>query len=356
MNQEQFPAKKSGLFSLFITFALITIMTTISCKKQSSNVKVVKQYSVMGGIILEVKLYGDPDELKPVFDIIYNKVHEVDTTCNLYSPESELSQLNDTAYDNPFACSNLLWNVLMESKKYYELSDGAFDISATPLMKLWGFYRKRKTLPSEQELKEAGKLVGLNKVVFDVKAKTVRFTVPGMRLDLGGIAKGFAVNLAAKFAKKENVKIGIINLSGNAYCFPEPLPGNKAYTIGVRNPVDKNLIFSTVELLDQSVATSGDYERYVVINGKHYSHIMNPKTGDPVENMLSVTVITPSATVSDALSTTVFIKGAKFAEKYNKNHPETSFLIIQRVNKGVPEVIKIGDAWGNSIFSSKIKH
>ncbi len=342
MKNQKKIQKITGALPLLIILALITI---ISCNKRSTGTKAVRRYSVMGGIILEIKLYGEPDQLKAVFDIIYKKVSEVDKICNLYSPTSELSQLNNTAYAKPFVCSELLWDVLMESKKYYELSEGAFDISATPLMKLWGFYRKRKTLPSEKELNEAQKLVGLHKVIFDSEAKSVKFTLPGMRLDLGGIAKGYAVNLAAKFAKKENVKIGIINLGGNAYCFPEPFPEKKTYTIAVRDPLGENSICGVVELLDQSVATSGDYERYVVINGRHYAHIMNPETGDPVENMLSVTVITPSATVSDALSTIVFIKGAKFAEKYNKRHAETSFLIIKRNSKGIPEGIQIGDVW-----------
>ncbi len=343
---------RSRLLS-FRTLALIILVTTVSCNMKSNNAKVVKQYSVMGGIILEVQLYGNPDTLNSAFDTIYQQVHRVDKVCNLYNPKSELSRLNDTAYEKPFICSDLLWNVLMESKRYYELSGGAFDISATPLMKLWGFYRKRKTLPSEIELREAQKLVGLHKVIFDLKAKSVKFTEPGMRLDLGGIAKGYAVNLAATYAKKENVQIGIINLAGNAYCFPKPFPGKKAYTIGVRDPLDKNLICGTVEMLNQSVATSGDYERYVVINGRHYTHIMNPKTGDPIENMLSVTIITPSATVSDALSTTVFIKGAKFAEQYHKDHPDTSFLIIHRNSNSEAESIKIGDAWNMCTLSSQ---
>lgn len=302
-------------------------------------------YSVMGGIILEVKLYGNPEDIDKVSSEIYKAVAEVDSTCNIYNPESELSRLNATAYDKPFKCSDLLWELLMESKKWYDTSNGAFDISATPLMKLWGFYRKRKTLPSEKELAEAKKAVGLDKVVFNNEEKTVKFTVPGMRLDMGGIAKGFAVERGAEVAGKMGVDTGLINLSGNAICLPKPFPGKKKYIIGVKNPLLKNTLCGKIELLGQSIATSGDYERYVVIDGKHYAHIMDPRTGKPVENVYAVTVITPSATVADALSTTVFVNGQHFAEMIHDQFPSTEILIIRKNDKGEPEMIKIGDSW-----------
>ena len=333
------------IFPLFILIAIIVVMFVSVARHRDRSVIETRHYSVMGGIILEVKLYGKPGNLKSAFEAIYQKVAEVDEICNIYKPESELSRLNKSAYEKPFACGELLWSVLCESKKYYELSGGAFDISAAPLMKLWGFYRKRKTLPSPEEVADAKTHIGLNKVIFDPKNKTIHFTVPGMRLDLGGIAKGFAVDLAANIAKEHNVTIGLINLSGNAYCFPDPFPGKKRYTIGVRNPMHKSAICGKVELLDQSVATSGDYERYVIINGRHYAHIMDPRTGDPVENMLSVTVITSSATAADALSTSVFINGAKFAEKIHAEQPDTSFLIIRKNDKGKSEMFKIGNIW-----------
>ena len=330
---------------LLTVVILIVLMAVFSSTVGDRKTTEVRRYSVMGGIILEVKLYGTAVELRSAFDALYHQVELIDKTCNIYKPESELSRLNRTAYKKPFVCSELLWNLLLESKRYYEISGGSFDISSTPLMQLWGFYRKRKTLPSSEEVTEAKKHIGLDKVIFDTSGRSIKFTVPGMRLDLGGIAKGFAVDLAVKAAKKQNIKAGIINLSGNAYCFQEPFPRKDKYVIGVRNPLHKNTICGTVSLLDQSVATSGDYERYVIINGKHYAHIMDPRTGDPVENMLSATVITTSATAADALSTTIFINGAKFAEKFHKKHPETSFLIIRKNRQGKPEMIKIGNIW-----------
>lgn len=276
----------------------------------------------------------------------YEQVAAIDSTCNIYDPESEISKLNATAYQKPFKCSDLLWEVLEKSRYFYHLTDGAFDISAGPLMKLWGFHRKRKTLPDAKEIAEVKKLVGLDKVVFNKKEKTIKFLKKGIKLDLGGIAKGFAVAKAAEAAKKCGVKSGLINLAGNAYCFPNPPPGKNDYLIGVRHPRDKTSLCGTVNLLDKSVATSGDYERYVIIDGKKFAHIMDPATGKPIQHMLAVTVVTPDATDADALSTGIFIKGPEFAKKVIKEIPKTSILIIKTDETGEKtEIIRIGDIW-----------
>ena len=348
----------SPLFSRLVPVAVILMFIAALCffigRMERGHETISRSYYVMGGIVLEIRLHGPANIVEKGIRELYEQVEAVDKACDIYNPDSELSRLNSTAYNKPFVCSDLLWNILLKSKYYYELTDGAFDISATPLMKLWGFYRKRRTLPSEKEISEALKHVGLDKVIFDNDKKSIRFTVPGMRLDLGGIAKGYAVDLAAKFAKKHHIRTGLINLSGNAYCLPAPFPGRTKFRIGIRDPLHKNRICGIISLLGQGVATSGDYERYVVIDGRHYTHIMNPKTGQPVEDMLSVTVVAPSATDSDALSTSVFLKGAEFAEKIHRIHPEISILVIRRNrNNGKPETVEIGDIWDLSPLKRK---
>lgn len=305
-----------------------------------------RDFRVMGGLNLNIKLRGAPDKVKQAVEAAYQAVAKVDALCNRFDNSSELARLNATAREKPFHCDPLLWNLLLISKRYYELTDGEFDISATPFTTLWGFHRKRKTLPTTAEIAAAAKRSGLDKVSFDMKKHTVRFLVAGMALDLGGIAKGYAVGLAAKAAATFGVEIGVINLSGNAYCFPKPYPGESTYTVGIKNPLDKTKIIGTFTMVGESVATSGNYERYVVINNKHYTHIMNPKTGRPVENMLSVTVVTPKGVDSDALSTSIFIKGAKFAEKIIREFPRTSILIISRNPKtGSVETHSFGNIW-----------
>jgi thiamine biosynthesis lipoprotein len=303
----------------------------------------VKDYAVMGGVILEIKLYNNDSNALKVVKAAYLKVKEVDDVCNIYNPESELSRLNNSAFNKPFKCSELLWNVLMKSEQFYKLSNGAFDVSSAPLMSLWGFHRKKKKLPPKKAIDEIKKIIGLDKVVFNHKQKTVQFTLDGMKLDLGGIAKGYAVQLAADELKKFGIIRGIVNLAGNAYCFPEAPPNYKSYKVGIRNPLKKDSVCGVVQMLNQSIATSGNYERFVVIDGKRYAHIMNPVTCKPVEGVYAVTVVTPNATDSDALSTAVFINGSKFAEKVCEEIPGTSILIIKpnKNNKKV-EILKFG--------------
>lgn len=310
--------------------------------------KAHRNYPVMG-TMAELTLYGSKADAEKAADIVQDTFLEVEKVCNIFNPASEISMLNKTAYEKPFKCGKLLWDILMQSKRFHTLSGGAFDITVKPLMELWGFYRKAGRLPSEKEISETLEKVGLDKVIFDEKLHTVKFTRPGLSFDLGGIAKGYAVDKAAEAVKKLGIKSGIINLAGNMYCFPVPPPGRKTFVIGIRNPLRKEEICGKVDMLGTSISTSGNYERYVVIDGVRYTHIMDLKKGTPVSDILSVTVITPLALDADLLSTSVFINGESFAREICARYPATSILIIRHPpgkTEGT-EIIKIGGVWGD---------
>jgi thiamine biosynthesis lipoprotein len=341
-------------YEILIYFVLPVILLIAAIAISSLTIKPEKlhcetrQYPIMG-TMAQVTVYGSKELTEKAADAVQDEFIRVENHCNIFNPDSELSRLNKSAFNEPFKCSDLLWDILMESKRFYQISNGAFDISAKPLMKLWGFYRKQKKLPDQSEIDKVLKYTGLDKVKFNEQDHSIKFTIPDLSLDLGGIAKGYAVGLAAKKAKELGISRGLINLGGNMYCFPEPPPGKKAYTIAIRNPLDKSTVCGTVDLKNTSVATSGNYERYVIIDGQRYTHIMNVKTGKPVKNMLSATVITPLATDSDALSTSIFINGEAFARKICAKFPATSVLIIRHPENqpDKTEVIKIGSIWKN---------
>jgi thiamine biosynthesis lipoprotein len=302
------------------------------------------------GTVASITLYG-PDRTR-VADAVRVAVEEfrkVEATCNVFDSESELSRLNRNPPGKAFACSPGLWDVLLESRKYDVLSGGLFDVTAKPLMELWGFHRKRETVPSEEEIRQASERVGLSYVSFDEDSRSVVFERAGILIDLGGIAKGYAVDRAAESVLELGIRSGVLNLGGNVRCLSDPPPGKTAYEIGIRNPVDKDSVCGSVRILDRSVATSGNYERYVVLDGKRYTHIMNPKTGCPVTDMLGVTVVTPKAVCADALSTAVFIGGRELAERLCREIPGTQILII-RNEEGNPDsllVEKVGEIWGD---------
>ena len=152
---------------------------------------------------------------------------------------------------------------------------------------------------------------------------------------------------------RRGVDIGILDLGGNLFCLPKPIPevGRDHYRVGIKNPLDKSRIMTVVPMLDSVIATSGDYERYVIINGKQYTHIIDAKTGYPVQNMLSVSVIAPKGIDSDALSTSVFLKGAPLAEKICRENPKIQILIIRRDPQERTRILieRFGDIWDRDL-------
>ena len=346
-KKEKSISKKQYWQTLIIVILCSAIWIYLFPKAPDLNTnaqKTERNFTVMGTFAHTV-IYGKPELTEKASDKIAEIFSTIEKTCNIFDPKSEISRLNQSAHAKAFKCSPLLWNVFNTSRSAYDVSGGAFDVSARPLMQLWGFYRKRgDTLPTAKEVKDAQEKTGLNKVLFDDKNHTVKFTVPDMSIDFGGIAKGIAVQIAAQQIQEMGIKHGLIDLGGNMFCLGRPPAPKKFYTIGIRDPLTKNKICGKLSLRNQAVATSGNYERYVTIKGRHYTHIMNPKTGRPVEDMLSVSVLSLNAGDSDFLSTTIFIRGVDFAKALCKSNQELGVFIVRRnpKDKTKAETIKIG--------------
>ncbi len=287
---------------------------------------------------VEIQLFAEDKkyDFNPAFDSIRTELRNVDGICNFFRKESELAKLNASASDAPFPCSDGLWEILMFSKEYYEKTGGAFDISVSPLMALWGHYGKQKKLPSPAEIAEAKAKCGLDKVIFDPEKKTVRFTVKGMSLNLGGIAKGWTLDRIRKvLEEKHGIRKAILNIGGNVLAY------GGDFSAGVRNPFEKQNVCASVEIRNKAISTSGGYERFSVIDGKEYSHIIDPRTGYPASEYFSVTVVAESGTASDALSTACAIRGMNLAEQL-----KVDVLLIGRDEKD-PKLVKAGKR-GNS--------
>jgi len=346
-----------ALPALIIVIAMIVLFVSkrnkqrdnksYSTHSSKSDKPITRNYPVMG-TWADITLYGDSDAVDEAMTEIYNSFEKINTVCSRFDKNSELSRLNREAADHPFICSDILWDILQKSKFFYELSSETFDVTVTPLMKLWGFYRKQNRIPSDKEIKKVLEIVGFDKIIFNEKDHSVSFKVEGVDIDLGGIAKGYAVDYAFNNIKNPAIKSGLINLGGNIRCFPNPPPDKKYYNIAVRNPFNKNtLLNGSLHLLNKSLATSGDYEQFIMLDGKKFSHIINPKTGYPVNFMNSVTIVTKSALWCDALSTSIFLNGAKFAENIHKQYPNVDILLIESmVDKDSKiKVIKFGNIW-----------
>jgi thiamine biosynthesis lipoprotein len=262
------------------------------------------------GTIFTIYLYAmDDQQANANFDMAFEDIDRLDATLSNYQPASELSRINRTAASEAVTTDPEVFDFLQRSMDYSRRSNGAFDITVGPLMRAWGFFRGQGHYPSSVELAKARTWVGWQNVALDAKLRTVRFTIPGVELDPGGIGKGFAVDSVVALLRANGVSTALIDAgSSTIYALGAP-PYEKGWPVRVPRPDDRSKAVSTVSLRDMSLSTSGNYEKFFQLNGNTYCHIMDPRTGKPVQGMLQTTVITPQATDSDALSTAMFVMG-----------------------------------------------
>ena len=282
-----------------------------------------------------------------IFRELTTEMRKLHDTLNAYDPESELSKLNSRAADEPVKCSDVLWEILLAARDGWRDSDGLFDVTVGPLLGLWGFHAKRSTWPTYDEIAAAKAKVGFEKLTLDETVHTVRFGVNGMRLDFGGIAKGFALSKAIAVVKRHELRSYLIDLGGNIYCSEKAPKRRNTYTIGVRNPRAGGDNVGVVYMSDCCIATSGDYERYRVIAGKKVGHLMDPRTGQPcggAEGLGGVTVVVRNPTLSDVYSTTAFVGGEAVAKRLAETSvARPAFIFVYCNEKSVKKVEKVGD-------------
>jgi thiamine biosynthesis lipoprotein len=223
-----------------------------------------------------------------------------------------------------------MWFILTRAEKAFFESDGGFDITVKPLMDLWGFYRKRRQIPTAEEITAVKAKVGFDKLKLDHNRRTVQFTVKGMALDLGGIAKGYALDRAAQAVVASGIDCGIIDLGGNLKLLQRTPPGKDFYTIGIKNPAQPDeLLAQTIKLSgNQAVSTSGAYERFVIIENRRYGHIISPKTGSPT-TASAVSVIAGTAVDADIYSTSCSLGGEAVAAGIKQEKPETEIIFTR---------------------------
>lgn len=255
--------------------------------------------------IIKIQVLDSADE--SILDGLKTLCKKYDTMFSTTNENSELYKLNH-AGGQPVTVSDETAKLIQEGIHYSELSDGAFDITIEPVSALWDFKSDKPTVPASDTIAEAVSHVDYTKV--DINGNTITLEDPKAGIDLGAIAKGYIADQVKKYLKKQGVKHAIINLGGNVDVIGTKLDGSK-YNIGIQKPFDESgEAITSVQLKDQTVVTSGIYERYFKKNGKLYHHILDPRTGYPCENNLySVSIITDSSTKADALSTTCFLLG-----------------------------------------------
>jgi FAD:protein FMN transferase len=297
---------------------IVACTAFIACAASPAHAEWVRRITdgIMGTRIT-VELWAD-DRAKGVraLDAVLEEMRHIDETMSTYKPTSEVSQVNDKAADGPMHISKELFDLLVTARQYSEITEGAFDITYASVGYMYNFPKHIR--PDEAQIAQALPAVNYRHVILDPANQTVRFTQKGVRIDLGGIAKGYSVDCGIDILKKLGFTRAFIGAGGDSRIIGDRF--GKPWIVGVRDPMKgEGNVIARIPLVDAAISTSGDYERFFDEGGVRYHHIIDPKTGHSASKVRSATVIAPYATRTDGLSKTAFVLGPdKALEIYNK--------------------------------------
>ena len=258
----------------------------------------------------EITVVGDSESwANEKIALAVNEIKRIEKLLTTFSEDSDTNLINNNAGIIPVRVSEEIILLIERALRISSITQGAFDISYGSVDKsLWNFDTTMSTLPNVEQAKESVKLINYKNILIDKIAGTVFLKEKGMRIGFGGIGKGYAAEKAKALLQSEGVGSGVVNASGDLTTWGS-MPNGDKWTIGIVHPEMANSVFSYMNVSDLSVATSGNYEKYVIIDGKKYSHTINPKTGLPVTGIKSVTIVSTNAEVADAMATPVMILG-----------------------------------------------
>jgi thiamine biosynthesis lipoprotein len=251
-----------------------------------------------------------------------------------YRADSPLSRINREAASRAVVVEPELFDFIAESIRYSRDTEGAFDVTVGPLMEVWGFFRGEGRLPSDGDLAAARRSVGSRHVIMDAVERTIAFDAPGVTLDLGGIAKGYAIDRVVRLLRERQVTAALVSAGGSTiYAFGAP-PGRKGWDVAIQDPVDARKTAFRMTLNGRALSIAGSSEKSFEAGGVRYSHIMDPRTGRPAQGVLSVAVLAPTGTDGDALDDAFFVMGPERSRAYVSRLPETEvfFLLPARGN------------------------
>ena len=271
-------------------------------------------------------------------DAAIEEIRRIERLLTTFNEESQTNLINRNAGIQPVKVDSEIFELIERSIRISNITDGYFDISYGGIDKsFWNFDREMQELPNPELIKSHLKLVNYQNIILNRAHQTIFLKEEGMRIGFGGIGKGYAAEMAKRILKQRGVVSGIVNASGDLTTWGNQANG-KPWTVGIADPDNSKQPFSYMNITDMAVATSGNYEKFVIINGKKYSHTINPKTGMPVSGVKSVTIFCPNAEIADAMATPVSIMGI-----------DAALNMVNQINH--LECVIIDD--NNKIYSSK---
>jgi thiamine biosynthesis lipoprotein len=293
-------------------FLIIVVISVLSgCTGNKGTNTVIKDEIYALGTVIQIQIYdADEDKAQKAIEESVKRIQEIENKMSVNIENSEVNQINEYSGVNSVKISPDTFYVIEKAKKYSELSGGAFDLTIEPIIKLWGIGTENARVPKKEEIEPLLDLVDYNDVILDDNSKEVKLSKKGQAIDLGAIAKGYAGDEVKKILKDHGIPTAFVNLGGNVVTLGSK-PDGSSWRIGVQNPFEeRGKHIAVIEVKDETVVTSGNYERYFIEDGKRYHHIIDPKTGYPAEaGIISSTIVTNSSIDADALSTSVYVLG-----------------------------------------------
>jgi len=281
----------------------------------------------MGGVYTVIVYGKDRTKLEAAVNASFDEIQRLDEMLSNYKPASEWSEMNRDAGRRPVAVPEELFRLLGECLEYSRRSEGAFDITVGPLMKVWGFYRGSGRLPHRAEVRTTLESVGWQHISLDSRNKTVRFTRPGLELDPGGIGKGYAVDRVADILRQAGIGSGFISAAtSTVYGIGVPPSDARGWEVRIVHPRNRQQTVESIYLKDESLSTSGNYEKFFTAGNRVYSHIMDPRTGFPAQGMLQVSIVAPRAIDSEAWTKPVYINGAAWFQRARQSSQDLQRL------------------------------
>ena len=272
-----------------------------------------------------VELWAD-DPLKgnDAIDAVMAELRRIDNLMSHYKPESQLSQINQYANERPVQVDKELFDLIKLSTHYSEITEGAFDITYASVGYLYDY--PRHVHPTEEQIREKLPAVNWRNMLLDEEHHTVRFEHPGMRIDLGGIGKGYAVDRGIDILKARGIERALVTAGGDSRIIGDRM--GRPWLVAVRHPDNPNKVVTRIPLSNSAVSTSGDYERYFDEGGVRYHHIIDPRTGHSASKVRSATILAPTATQTDGMSKTAFVLGPEKALEIINRLPEYDAVFV----------------------------
>lgn len=260
-------------------------------------------------------------------DVIIGEISRIENLISDWKPTSQVSAINQNAGICPVKVDRELFELTKRALHFSEITHGAFDISFAAMDRIWKFDGSMTEMPTEETIKKSVEKVGYKNIILDSINSTIFLKFKGMKIGFGALGEGYATHKCQQMMLAKGIQSGIVNATGDMSVWGTQ-PSGKSWNIGITNPFHPETILATIALNKGAVTTSGSYEKFVVFNGKRYSHIINPTTGYPATGLCSVTVFGPNAEMANGFSTSAMVLGKKEAKKLLNQYPDYSFIMF----------------------------